>query len=156
MSDLIPIKLAEMAMANLEAEVADLKSTADRLKAEVEHLTSENKLVREESDRHYQLWVDSQAEVERLTAEVSYDKRVQLHVDKLAAEFTQYEVENLKAELERLRKAGDAMLYNMTYYKSFVPDNGNIHHMIDASILGWNPKYGHTTEYGKAKEGKQS
>lgn len=66
------------------------------------------------------------------------------------------EVERLKAEVERLRKAGDAMLYNMTYYKSFVPDNGNIHHMIDASILGWNPKYGHTTEYGKAKEGKQS
>ena len=50
------------------------------------------------------------AEVERLTAEVSYDNRVQLHVDKLAAEFTQYEVERLKAEVERLRKAGDAMV----------------------------------------------
>ena len=44
------------------------------------------------------------AEIERLTAEVSYDKRVQLHVDKLAAEFTQYEVERLKAEVERLEK----------------------------------------------------
>ena len=50
-----------------------------------------------------------QDKVERLTAEVSYDKRVQLHVDKLAAEFTQWEVERLKAEVERLRKAGDAM-----------------------------------------------
>ena len=44
------------------------------------------------------------AEVERLTAEVSYDKRVQLHVDKLAAEFTQCEVEKLKAEVERLKQ----------------------------------------------------
>ena len=42
------------------------------------------------------------AEVERLTAEVSYDNRLQLHVDKLAAEFTQSEVERLKAEVERL------------------------------------------------------
>ena len=50
-----------------------------------------------------------QDKVERLTAEVSYDKRVQLHVDKLVAEFTQWEVERLKAEVERLRKAGDAM-----------------------------------------------
>lgn len=44
-----------------------------------------------------------QDKVERLTAEVSYDKRVQLHVDKLAAEFTQSEVERLQAEVERLR-----------------------------------------------------
>jgi methylphosphotriester-DNA--protein-cysteine methyltransferase len=49
------------------------------------------------------------AEVERLTSEVSYDNRVQLHVDKLAGEFTQAEVERLKAEVERLRKHGDAM-----------------------------------------------
>ena len=54
------------------------------------------------------------------------------------------EVKRLRNENARLRKAGDAMFYNMTYYKSFVPDNGNIHHMIDASILGWNPKYGKT------------
>jgi hypothetical protein len=44
------------------------------------------------------------AEVERLTSEVSYDNRVQLHVDKLAGEFTQAEVERLKAEVERLEK----------------------------------------------------
>ena len=49
------------------------------------------------------------AAVERMTAEVSYENRVQLHVDKLAAEFTQCEVEKLKAEVERLRKAGDAV-----------------------------------------------
>ena len=51
----------------------------------------------------------------------------------------------LKAEVERLRKAGDAMFYNLLMAKPHVPDNGNTHHMIDASILGWNPKYG-TTE----------
>lgn len=57
-------------------------------------------------------WVENarlKAEVERLTAEVSYDNRVQLHVDKLATEFTQVEVERLQAEVERLRKAGDAI-----------------------------------------------
>lgn len=70
-----------------------------------------------------------QDKVERLTAEVSYDNRVQLHIDKLAAEFTQSEVERLQAEVERLRagsfvtavpsehyerviKAGDAMAFN--------------------------------------------
>jgi len=42
------------------------------------------------------------AEVERLTAEVSYDNRVQLHIDKLATEFTQEQV-------ERLTKAGDEL-----------------------------------------------
>ena len=47
------------------------------------------------------------AENARLKAELAYDKRVQLHVDKLAAEFTQSEVERLKAEVARLRKAGD-------------------------------------------------
>ena len=56
------------------------------------------------------------------------------------------EVKRLRADNARLRKAGDAMFYNMTYYKSFVPDNGNTHSMIDASILGWNPKYGQTSK----------
>ena len=55
------------------------------------------------------------AENARLKAELAYDKRVQLHVDKLAAEFTQSEVERLKAEVERLRKAGDAMAEAMWY-----------------------------------------
>lgn len=45
---------------------------------------------------------DLKAEVERLTAEISYDKRCELHIDKLAAEFTQAEVKSLKAEVERL------------------------------------------------------
>lgn len=57
MSRYIPVepeKWGEMVKAMAEVK---------RLQAEVEHLTSENQLVREESDRHYQLWVDSKAEV---------------------------------------------------------------------------------------------
>jgi hypothetical protein len=50
----------------LKAEVANLKADADQLKAEVAHLQSENLLVREESDRHYQLWVNRGHEIERL------------------------------------------------------------------------------------------
>lgn len=55
------------------------------------------------------------------------------------------EVHCLKAEVDRLRKAGDALFHNLLMVKHHCPDNGNTHHMIDASILGWNPKYG-TTE----------
>jgi hypothetical protein len=52
----------------------------------------------------YQMRVERlKAEVERLTAELSYDNRVQLHIDKLAAEFTQ-------AQVERLIKAGDEVI----------------------------------------------
>jgi hypothetical protein len=50
----------------LKAEVANLKAKADQSKAEVAYLQSENLLVREESDRHYQLWVDRGHEIERL------------------------------------------------------------------------------------------
>ncbi len=71
------------------------------------------------------------AEVERLTDQVSYDNRTQLYVDKLAAEFTQYEVEKLKVEVERLRKAGDWMCDLLRF--DFV-----------------------TKEWNAAKEGKQS
>jgi cell division protein FtsB len=56
----------EKEIARLKAEVADLKCTADRFKAEVEHLTSENLLVREESDRHYKLWVQRGYQLDKL------------------------------------------------------------------------------------------
>ncbi len=74
-----------------------------------------------------------QDKVERLTAEVSYDKRVQLHVDKLAAEFTQWEVERLKAEVERLRKAGDAMV-QLLCHMDVVMDMDSDHPEVEA----WN------------------
>jgi hypothetical protein len=71
------------------------------------------------------------AEVERLTAEVSYDNRVQLHIDKLAAEFTQ-------AQVERLTKAGDNLEQVLTEI-SYSYRAGNASH-----------------EWRSAKEGKQS
>jgi regulator of replication initiation timing len=88
MSRYIPVepeKWGEMVKAMAEVK---------RLQAEVEHLTSENQLVREESDRHYQLWVDSQAALN------SSDHAVWT----LAVENTR-----LKAENERLRKLGTEM-----------------------------------------------
>jgi cell division protein FtsB len=45
---------------------ADVENENASLKAEVAHLQSENLLVREESDRHYQLWVNRGHEIERL------------------------------------------------------------------------------------------
>lgn len=81
------------------------------------------------------------AENARLKAELAYDKRVQLHVDKLAAEFTQSEVERLKAEVERLRKAGDAMAEAMWYG--------------DAERSIWVKKFAET-EWNAAKEASQA
>lgn len=71
-----------------------------------------------------------QDKVEQLTAEVSYDKRVQLHVDKLAAEFTQYEVERLKADVERLIKAGDAMAIELEPSLKWNPDSDDIRYQV--------------------------
>ena len=83
------------------------------------------------------------AEVERLTSEVSYDNRVQLHVDKLAAEFTQSEVERLKAEVERLRKAGDELSNALAAFHLI--HRGKIDTTTQPDIVAWNA----------AKEGKQ-
>lgn len=83
-----------------------------------------------------------QDKVERLTAEVSYDKRVQLYVDKLAAEFTQSEVERLQAEVERLIYVGD-MLATMVGHCEVT---GDAHRMMLELSDEWNA----------AKEGKQS
>ena len=79
-----------------------------RLKADVERLTFDPLTYLDDQGewmpRHTHLAAVARlkAEVERLTAEVSYDKRCELHTDKLAAEFTQ-------AQVERLTKAGDAL-----------------------------------------------
>jgi len=76
----------------------DHKDEVARLKSEVDALKLGSLLTAVDVLQ----FINLKAEVERLTAEVSYDNRVQLHVDKLAAEFTQSEVERLKAEVERL------------------------------------------------------
>ena len=84
------------------------------------------------------------AEVELLTAEVSFDKRVQLHIDKLVAEFTQCQVERLQAEVERLRKAGDAMASSIQFNEEMEQDyNGPT--IVRQCVKDWNA----------AKEGKQ-
>lgn len=98
------------------AEMVKAAASSDywRIEAETDHARwirtlEENEKLRAEVER-------LKAEVERLTAQVSYDNRTQLHVDKLAAEFTQCEVEKLKAEVEglkvdvyRLTEAGNNM-----------------------------------------------
>jgi predicted nuclease with TOPRIM domain len=179
MSGLIPIKLAEQAMANLEAELTDLKSTTDRfevensilmketarLQAEVEHLTSENKLVREESDRHYQLWVDSQAalnssdhavwtlavENTRLKAEVERLKEGNECLDKMhekemaRSAYLLEEFNRLKAENERLRKAGDDMASSIQFNEEMEKDYDGPT-IVHPSVERWKA----------AKEGKQS
>ena len=50
----------------------------------------------------------------------------------------------LAEENARLRKAGNALFHNLLMVKHHCPDNGITHHVIDASIIGWNPKYGKT------------
>ena len=127
MSDLIPIKLAEQAIANLEAEIAqvkadleksdgvvwnlaventhlkaeltDLKSTADRFKAEVESLMTSpaSRLLRAEREETARL----KAEVERLQNNCDYlDQKLDEEIEKSAM---------LCGQVDRLTKAGDAM-----------------------------------------------
>ena len=73
----------------------------------------------------------------RLKAEV---ERLDTLCKQLGKQHSDISCENIM-----LRKAGDALFHNLLMVKHHCPDNGNTHHMIDASILGWNPKYG-TTE----------
>ena len=120
---------------------------------EYERLLSENKLVREESDRHYQLWVDSKADLEKSDGAVwtlsVENARLKAEVEKIETEVASIGSEymaatrhynllcnNLKAEVERLRKAGDEM-----------------HRAIKVSdpILDWKIEL-----WNAAKEGKQS
>jgi len=105
-----------------------------RLQAEVERLTGNLKT---EQNTGWDMVADNarlKAEVERLTAEVSYDKRVQLHIDKLATEFTQEQV-------ERLTKAGDDMAKRTEFFqKRWDADE------LCQEVEAWND----------AKEGKQS
>ena len=140
MSQMIPLKIADMAVAACNEEIAKHLLEIGRLQGRV--IALEGQLEGEKaiakalrslsfttavpSEDYEKLKADLEksdavvfkqavenerlkAEVERLKAEVSYDNRVQLHVDKLAAEFTQYEVDRLQAEVERLRKAGTEM-----------------------------------------------
>ncbi len=104
--------------------------TRQELREEIENLKSENLLIREESDRHYQLWIDEKAEVEQLkklaiplgyniseyirmaNSETLEFDNGDIFADKTLPERIKYIVDSharLKAEVERLTKAGDAM-----------------------------------------------
>lgn len=82
----------------LKSELAKCEEHNASLCERILELTDELKLISEESDRHYQLWVDSKAEVERLRA---------------SSFVTAVPVE----QYERLIKAGDAMAKN--YFETY-------------------------------------
>jgi predicted RNase H-like nuclease (RuvC/YqgF family) len=135
---------------------------------EYERLQSENKLVREESDRHYQLWVNSQADLEKsdgvvwtlaventhLKAEVtdlkSMADRFKAEVESLMTNPTsrllraeREDYARLKAEVERLTKAGDNM--ERAIQANGCDDNGD-----------WDDNEDAMAKWNAAKEGKQS
>jgi phage host-nuclease inhibitor protein Gam len=84
------------------AELVKAARERDALIVEVSHLTEENLLVREESDRHYGLFIKANAEVER------WESENKLKAVRIEAQILDRLVE-LKAEVERLTKAGDAI-----------------------------------------------
>jgi len=60
------LEQADAENARLKAELTDLKSTADRFEAEVERLTSDLQMEKENEDRLVRLHQDARNEVERL------------------------------------------------------------------------------------------
>ena len=136
-----PEKWAEMVKAL--ALVVEMDKTINASQAECRRLKEKSECQAECLEAFDKKLREAEAKVERLTAEVSYDNRVQLHVDKLAAEFTQYEVERLKAEVERLRKAGDELEVAFQAYTYGWPYEPLV---ISKAIHRWKA----------AKEGKQS
>ena len=166
-----------------EAELTDLKSTADRFKAEVEHLTSENLLVREEADRYCRLWQKAQVEVESLMtsptsrllrAERDENARLKERHDFYKSKWDEknnqlvtticIEQENtrLKAEVERLEKTEDYLQNTLNQYAL---DDMRLQAEVERlrkagddmaknlTHIGWNIC---VDAWNAAKEGKQS
>ena len=150
-------KMEFCSVVELNAELFRLKAEVERLKAEKDQAECDydNCQKRKVSiDNHrFDLFTENKnlkAEVERLTAEVSYDNRVQLHVDKLAAEFTQVEVERLdtlckqlmkqhsdiSCENIMLRKAGDAMAE--IFKNQMDNDPENVGYLQEQLVSQWN------------------
>jgi chromosome segregation ATPase len=131
------VKNIESENARLKAELTNCKSEADRLKAEVERLTAliesnlnSSKVAMGKADAVLYERDSLKAEVERLTQEYSDATN---HYNKLH--------NDLQAEVERLRKAGDAM-YVVIYGFNWLAFNKDITNTLKA----WNA----------AKEGKPS
>ena len=85
-------------------ELVKAAGERDALIVEVSHLTEENLLVREESDRHYGLFVKANAEVE------DWKMSNRTKAVRIEAQILDRLVE-LKAENSRLLAAGDALAY---------------------------------------------
>jgi multidrug resistance efflux pump len=64
---MIPLKIADMAVAACNEEIAKLQAENARLKAEVDRLTSDLQMEKENEDRLVRLHQDARNEVERLT-----------------------------------------------------------------------------------------
>ena len=128
MSDLIPIKLAEQALANLQSEIdrfkADLtncKSEADRLKADLDRVTRLYQILLDKSDKQLDYIEDLQLQVDKWqrAESVACDKLLEVcnEVKRLNSELFTCSCANanmnkhmnenarLKAEVERLTKA---------------------------------------------------
>jgi outer membrane murein-binding lipoprotein Lpp len=78
---MIPLHIADQAVAACDAEIAKLREEIARLKAEVE----------------------------RLEKDLEYREDLALRVKRITDQFTTPEVLLLRAQVERLTKAGDAM-----------------------------------------------
>jgi hypothetical protein len=85
-------------------------AAVERLKAEVERLTSDLQMEKENEDRLVRLHQDARNEVERLQSIHSIDS---------------IGIEQLKAEVERLSKAGDKMI-EVTYIKGIAGINRGV------------------------------
>ena len=96
MSRMIPLKIADMAVAACNEEIAKLQADNARLKAELDRVTSQN------GYHHTGLAVGM------LREELAHKCHDNLEIRK-AHQATVQMVRNLKAEVERLRKAGDEM-----------------------------------------------
>jgi hypothetical protein len=178
MSRYIPVepeKWGEMVKAMAEVK---------RLQAEVEHLTSENLLVREEADRYCRLWQKAQVEVESLMtsptsrllrAERDENARLKERHDFYKSKWDEknnqlvtticIEQENarLKAEVERLEKKEEYLQNTLNQYAlddmRLQAEVERLRKAGDALLkdnLNHFTDSNHIAEWNAAKEGKQS
>jgi chromosome segregation ATPase len=120
---LVPAALAK----HWENEARHAWSENARLKAEVERLESDLKMEKENEDRLVRLWQTANNEVHGQRSQIAalIDNQTRL-----------------KAEVERLRKAGDLLAFHyVSLGRKFFPDDP-----LPSSVTDWNA----------AKEGKQS
>jgi chromosome segregation ATPase len=125
---MIPLHIADQAVAACDAEIAKLREENARLKAEVERLTKQNDLA---TPRHLIASQDIKTlreQVERLKAELSnitgWGRGLESDLSWARAELMQ-----VKAEVERLTKAGDAMAgSHITLIQVYLKDSSDEWH----------------------------